>query len=268
MGTAIFMVLMVCGYWYTTRDVSSRFKLKRTFGWDVYFVVALYGCIFVLQGVLVIAIVYLLLWGFSGLMNHIPGLLSDELQLQRDFIMWSFLGIQAPVVIMLAVSVLLCLFCTSWSRSRNLDPAGRKSLYQQLTRSNGVEGLLYQCMDQGDLVFVTLRSRRVYIGMVHTLRCESGSTDNVVLIPMVSGFRDPETQKMQVEHNYASYYQKHGITPASEPISALYFRKVIMLNQIETLSLFDPATAMAFEALAEREREEEAEGGGMKSMFP
>jgi hypothetical protein len=268
MATAIFMVLMVCGYWYTTRDVSSRFKLKRTFGWDVYFVVALYGCIFVLQGLLVIAVVYLLLWGFSGLMNQFPWIIGHDLQLQRDFIMWSFLGIQAPVVIMLAVSVLLCLSCTSWSRSMQLDPAGRKSLYQQLTRSNGVEGLLYQCMDQGDLVFVTLRSRRVYIGMVHTLRCESGSTDNVVLIPMVSGYRDPETQKMQVEHNYASYYQQHGILPDSEPISALYFRKVIMLNQIETLSLFDPATATAFEALAEREREEDKQHDALKNHIP
>lgn len=37
MGTAIFMVLMVCGYWYTSRDLSTRFKIKRSFGWDVYF---------------------------------------------------------------------------------------------------------------------------------------------------------------------------------------------------------------------------------------
>ena len=41
MGTAIFMVLMVCGYWYTSRDLSTRFKIKRSFGWDVYFLVAL-----------------------------------------------------------------------------------------------------------------------------------------------------------------------------------------------------------------------------------
>lgn len=52
MGTAIFMVLMVCGYWYTSRDLSTRFKIKRSFGWDVYFLVALYGSIFVLQGVI------------------------------------------------------------------------------------------------------------------------------------------------------------------------------------------------------------------------
>jgi hypothetical protein len=59
MGTAIFMVLMVCGYWYTSRDLSTRFKIKRSFGWDVYFLVALYGCIFVLQGVVATGLLWL-----------------------------------------------------------------------------------------------------------------------------------------------------------------------------------------------------------------
>ena len=62
MGTAIFMVLMVCGYWYTSRDLSTRFKIKRSFGWDVYFLVALYGCIFVLQGVIATGLLWLLLF--------------------------------------------------------------------------------------------------------------------------------------------------------------------------------------------------------------
>lgn len=66
MGTAIFMVLMVCGYWYTSRDLSTRFKIKRSFGWDVYFLVALYGCIFVLQGVIATGLLWLLLFALSA----------------------------------------------------------------------------------------------------------------------------------------------------------------------------------------------------------
>ncbi|HHB1428563.1 TPA: hypothetical protein ACOQY6_004626, partial [Serratia odorifera] len=74
MGTAIFMVLLACGYWYTTRDLSSRFKLKRTYGWEVYFLVALYGCIFVLQGIIVVFIIWLVLLIFSQLANLIATL--------------------------------------------------------------------------------------------------------------------------------------------------------------------------------------------------
>ncbi len=258
MATAVFMVLMVCGYWYTTRDISTRFKLKRTFGWDVYFLVALYGCIFVLQGVLVIAIVYMLLWGVSSVINHLPEIhaLNQDVHYHRDFINWSFLGIQAPVVIMLCVSVMLCLFRTTWSPGLRLNSAGRKQLYKQLTSANGVEGILYQCMERGDMIYITLNSHRVYIGMVHTARCETSSTDNVVVIPMISGYRDRQTQQLVVEHNYAAYFEQHWITPVSEPNNALNFRKVILFSQIESLSLFDPATACGFEKLAPRIKQE------------
>ena len=135
------------------------------------------------------------------------------------------------------------------SAGLRLNTAGRRKLYKQLTRANGVEGILYQCMEQGDMVFITLQSRRVYIGMVHTARCETSSSDNVVVIPMVSGYCDKDTLELRVEHNYARYYRDHGITPVSEPVNVLNFRKVILLSQIETLSLFDPASACAFEKL-------------------
>jgi hypothetical protein len=194
----------------------------------------------------------MLLWGVSSVINHLPQIhaLSQNVYYHRDFINWSFLGIQAPVVIMLCVSVMLCLFRTTWSPGLRLNTAGRKQLYKQLTSANGVEGILYQCMEQGDMVYITLSSHRVYIGMVHTARCETSSTDNVVVIPMISGYRDRQTQQLRVEHNYAAHYLENWITPVSEPNNALNFRKVILINQIESLSLFDPATACGFEKLA------------------
>ncbi len=79
MGTAIFMVLMVCGYWYSSRDLSSRFKVRRSIGWDVYFLVALYGCIFVLQGMLATAIIWLLLLIVSSSANALHVILGKHL---------------------------------------------------------------------------------------------------------------------------------------------------------------------------------------------
>jgi hypothetical protein len=246
MGTAIFMVLMVCGYWYTSRDLSTRFKVKRSFGWDVYFLVALYGCIFVLQGVIATGLVWLVLLACSALFNAIPEL-SDGLHRdwQIEFMNWSFLGIQAPVVIMLAFAVAFCIYRSSWSGSARLNSTGRKKLYKKLTRANGVEGLLFQCMEEGELAWVTLKSRRIYIGMIHTATYETTSTSNVVLIPMLSGYRDGKTLNLNIEHNYSKWYAEHNITMDSEPKSAMAFRKVIMLDQIESLSLFDAASASA-----------------------
>ncbi len=246
MGTAIFMVLMVCGYWYTSRDLSTRFKIKRSFGWDVYFLVALYGCIFVLQGVLATGLIWLLLLAASAIFNAIPQL-ADGLhhQWQIEFMTWSFLGIQAPVVVMLAFAVAFCLYRSSWSGSARLDSNGRKKLYKKLSRANGVEGLLFQCMEEGELAWITLKSRRIYIGMIHAASYDNMATANVVLIPMLSGYRDGKKLNLCIEHNYSRWYAEHDITLDSEPKSAMAFRKVIMLDQIESLSLFDPASASA-----------------------
>ncbi|MTD27196.1 hypothetical protein [Erwinia sorbitola] len=246
MGTAIFMVLMVCGYWYTSRDLSTRFKIKRSFGWDVYFLVALYGCIFVLQGVLATGLIWLLLLAISATFNAIPSL-ADGLhhQWQIEFMTWSFLGIQAPVVIMLTFAVAFCLYRSSWSGSARLDSSGRKKLYKKLSKSNGVEGLLFQCMEEGELAWITLKSRRIYIGMIHAASYDNVATANVVLIPMLSGYRDGKSLNLCIEHNYSRWYAEHGITLDSEPKSAMAFRKVIMLEQIESLSLFDAASASA-----------------------
>lgn len=246
MGTAIFMVLMVCGYWYTSHDQTTRFKFKRSFGWDVYFLVALYGCVFVLQGMLATALLWLALLLASVVMNLLPGYFGPEYHhLQMSFMNWSFLGIQAPVVIMLAFAVVFCLWHSNWSASARLDSTGRRELYKHLSRANGVEGLIYQCMEKGDLAWVTLKSQRIYIGMIQTATFDSADANNIVLIPLLSGYRDSKTLDLHVEHNYSAWYDEHEIGLVSEPRSALDFRKVIMLSQVESLSLFDPAQVLA-----------------------
>ncbi|ORM71438.1 hypothetical protein HA48_15765 [Pantoea wallisii] len=245
MGTAIFMVLMVCGYWYTSRDMSSRLKIKRSIGWDVYFLIALYGCIFVVQGVLATALVWLILLAASAANNTFA--LSADLHARWhvDFMTWSFLGIQAPVVIMLTFAVLFCVYRSNWAGSARLTAGSRKELYQRLSRSNGIEQMLLHCMEEGELAWITLKSRRIYIGMIHAATFEYANTANVVMIPMLSGYRDPRTLNLAVEHNYSRWYHKHDISFSSTPKSALEFRKVLMVSQIESLSLFDPASATA-----------------------
>ncbi|RAU37781.1 hypothetical protein V1599_13030 [Enterobacter sp. ECC-175] len=258
MGTAIFMVLMVCGYWYTSRDLSTRFKIKRSFGWDVYFLVALYGCIFVLQGVIATGLLWLLLLALSAADNTFHFSSERYANWQMEFMNWSFLGIQAPVVLMLAFTILFCLYRSNWAGSARLDGSGRKKLYQRLAQSSGIEQLLYQCMEEGELAQVTLKSRRIYIGMIHTATLEYEKTANIVLIPMLSGYRDVKTMSMRIENNYSAWYDAHGITLDSEPRSAMAFRKVIMLSHIESLSLFDPASASALALVGREERSSDA----------
>lgn len=245
MATAIFMVLMVCGYWYASRDLSTRLKFKRTFGWDVYFLVALYGCIFVLQGLIATGLLWGLLLLISTILNQTPLGEGYYHHYQIDFMTGSFLGVQGPVMAMLSFTIFICLYRSNWAKSARLGSAERRELYKYLTRANGVEGILYECMEEGELAWVTLKSQRIYIGMIQTASFDSGNSSNIVLIPMLSGYRDENTLDLHVEHNYSAWYHDHNISLTSEEITALAFRKVIMLDQIESLSLFDPASELA-----------------------
>ncbi|HEP1076593.1 TPA: hypothetical protein QIY67_005087, partial [Enterobacter hormaechei subsp. steigerwaltii] len=175
---------------------------------------------------------------------------------QIDFMNWSFLGIQAPVVVMLAFAILFCLYRSNWAGSARLDGEGRKKLYKRLAQSSGIEQLLYQCMEQGELAQVALRSRRIYVGMIHTATLEYEKTANIVLIPMLSGYRDEKTMNLRIENNYSRWYHEHDITLDSDPRSAMDFRRVILLNQIESISLFDPASASALEMAPEEDNDE------------
>ena len=127
---AIFMVLMVCGYWYTSRDLSTRFKIKRSFGWDVYFLVALYGCILFFRGVIATGLLWLLLLALSAADNTFHFTSAKYADWQIDFMNWSFLGIQAPVVVMPTFAILFCLYRSNWAGSARLTAKGRKKIVQ------------------------------------------------------------------------------------------------------------------------------------------
>ena len=73
------------------------------------------------------------------------------------------------MVVMLAFAILFCLYRSNWAGSWTAEP---KKLYKRLAQASGIEQLLYQCMEQGELAQVTLRSRRIYVGMIHTATLE------------------------------------------------------------------------------------------------
>ncbi len=137
---------------------------------------------------------------------------------------------------------------SNWSESACLNSSGRKDLYQQLSNSNGVEQLLYQCMQEGELAWITLKNGAASISAWCTpppLNIEYEYTANIVLIPMLSGYHDSKTLSTSIKHNYSRWYAEHGITLNSEPKNAMAFRKVLMVDQIENLLLFDSASARA-----------------------
>jgi hypothetical protein len=119
--------------------------------------------------------------------------------------------------------------------------------YGRLSQSDGLEHLLFQSMQDDLLVLITLKSRKVYVGIVQQPRFLHGDLENVVIIPMLSGYRDKDSLAFQISHSYREYYDKHDIREAEGRLTLSHFRTVIPTAEIESASLFDLQTYTQFQ---------------------
>lgn len=80
-------------------------------------------------------------------------------------------------------------------------------------------------MEEGELAHVTLKSRRIYIGMIHTATLEYEKTANIVLIPMLSGYRDGKNMQLCIEHNYSNGMPSMTLRSIRSPKAPWIFAK-------------------------------------------
>lgn len=127
------------------------------------------------------------------------------------------------------------------------DDATRQKAYKEMAAQDGIEALLVQAIDEGKLIFVTLKSRKVYIGYVAAPRMEHHDTQHLSIIPYISGYRDKDTLRYHEQHRYYELYLSKDITADSEPLNLDHFRHVMPMEQIETVSIFDTETYKSFD---------------------
>ena len=111
-----------------------------------------------------------------------------------------------------------------------------------------------QVLDLHTSVKISLKSRKVYVGIIQSEQFERVDLDNVVIIPFLSGYRDKDTLRIEFDCNYVAVYEKHVIydnefwlDDNNLPILILAsdtmprfkdFRLVIRLDEIESIFLF------------------------------
>ncbi|MFK8260340.1 hypothetical protein ACFL9S_21450 [Erwinia sp. AnSW2-5] len=248
MGPLIIMVVLVCGFWYTQNHYQSRIKLARSDGWNAYFYVAMHGCKFAIQGFAVIFILFLILLILSAIINLLgfiwPNIHANLYSWMTDIKIMSY-----PIffILSLMMAVLLALGQGNSARRSLEDEDVRQKAYREMAAQDGIEALLVQAIDEGKLIFVTLKSRKVYIGYVTAPRMEHHETQHLAIIPYISGYRNKDTLRYHEQHRYYDLYLKKDITGDSEPLNFNHFRHVIPMEQIEAVSLFDTETYKSFD---------------------
>lgn len=85
MNTLLLVVILISGYVYVNRSLSSRYQFKRSTGWDAYFLVAAWGTAFV-----VISWVICSLLSVTGTLRLSLNWLTDFLGMEKEFIQRTF----------------------------------------------------------------------------------------------------------------------------------------------------------------------------------
>lgn len=255
MGPLVILVVLICGFWYTENHYQSRIRHARTTGWSSYFYVAMHGCKFVVLGIGCILFFYLALWVVS-LVISIPHLFSPEYG-KKDLYSWltdkTIFTYPVFFTLSMAASGLFAYVAGDEARKALKNEHVRQASYREMAAMDGVESLLVQSIDEDMLIFVTLKSRKVYIGYVAAPRIEHSHTHHLVIIPYISGYRDKDTLRYREQHRYYELYLSKGITADSAGLNLQHFRHVIPMDQVESISLFDTRTYVDFEKSSRRD---------------
>lgn len=261
MWAIVVVLILVCGHHYIDAHLPSQYKLKKSVGWNAYFLVAVKGFEFLILGAVaagfLVAILYMTMWVFN-----VPSLFMkdyDKFTYATDLMEFRLSGFSFWSVLWLSFTVLI-----SWGSKENTrkyykDPLNRLNGFREIAKDNAIEGIILESLEKmqyGILLFVTLKSRKVYIGMINDARFEGMDTDTLVLIPFISGYRDKDTLTFKIEHYYTDHYSQAGITLESDPISVFQFRHVIPLEQIESFSLFDVNTYISFQKMSQQKNDD------------
>ena len=248
MGPLVIMVVLVCGFWYTENHYQSRIRQARSNGWNSYFYVAMHGCKFAIQGFTLMAVTFVILLVISSVIN-VFGYFWPKLHVH--FYSWLTDVKIMSYPLFFVLSMLLAVFI-AYDQGNNARRAIeneeiRQSAYREMAAQDGIESLLVQAIDEGKLIFVTLKSRKVYIGYVAAPRMEHQETQHLALIPYISGYRDKDTLRYHEQHRYYELYLSKNITADSTPLNLNHFRHVIPMDQVESISIFDTETYKSFE---------------------
>lgn len=261
MWAALIVIVLVCGYHYTKCHLPSRYRQSKAIGWNAYFDVALKGGEFLISGVLIAAILVGILFVGMFIWN-IPAYLFGwytPFTFAHDLLKMRVFGLSMFSAMSIAFTIIVSIGKASEATKNHKDPQKRKAIFEEIAAHSAVENILLESVERGLLLLVTLKSRKVYVGMIDEARFNQLDTNTLVLIPFMSGYRDKDTLTFCVEHNYVDHYLSQGITLTSEPLSVYQFRHVLPFDQIESFSLFNVDTFESFKANIEAKKVAEAQ---------
>ncbi|MBF0786076.1 hypothetical protein E4T80_11435 [Muribacter muris] len=237
MAILLVMLVLILGYYYSSNYLPERFKLKRSTGWESYVLLGSHGIKFVIGGTIFASIVWFVFYILSFCLNipHYLGMDYNKFALEELLIQ----DISNDINIFhIMIAFGSWNICQQEIKKRKINV---NLLYQEMSNANNIVNLLLSAMSSQTPVKVSLKSKKVYIGIIDGTQFSSADLENIVIIPYLSGYRDKDKLDITFDCNYRSVYEKHNISYHSdrEEVNLRYFRNVIRLAEVESISLFN-----------------------------
>ena len=238
MGFGLFLVPVLAGYWLLTRLHYTRYRSVRGLGYHVLFQSAIAG-------------------GFLFSISFFITTFVLNPYLPQAGERWQ-MYVAAPYSDAVALSVLLGLMLPVI-----VNPFyGAEKASRVAAKRSGwlIESLIAESVESGQLIEVSLKSRKVYIGLALQSGIRMQGEPDVSLVPLASGYRHTDTQELRITTNYARVIrdlinESGNWDDASFNDLSNNLRIVIPMSEIVSARLFDWEVYQRFEEAARRIRE-------------
>ena len=252
MGIVYIAFILATGYIFSILYLPASHRISKSDGWVTYFQVAKYGfCFFLFT---LPFLIYIDLKDYARPLSNIIGF---------KYYHFKELGItptDAKVMVWAVFSILLALLtgCISWFIYKL--PILRNRVIKKSVRGDVLESVIYDHTQSNlnkyegsslSYISVTLKSRKVYVGLCNETTLGSGSITAIKLTPVLSGYRDKDTLQVNYKTNYFDHYSAHYLKDAEVNYEQVFnkFKVTLTIAEVESIGLFDIDEYIRFQNL-------------------
>lgn len=246
MAVLFTMLILVVGYHYARSLPSEKVNLKRSAGWETYVYLGFHGLRFLVMALVIAIILWIVVFLVLNFVDWVFNL-SVRIWLQRQVTCILFDDIQVYHVLVAVFAWALC-----QSEIKDKVEQGNTLIVENIRNYDGLLRLVIEAASTQKPLRLSLKSRKVYVGLVMEEQFESGDLDYVLIVPLVSGYRDKDTLDIFFDCSYVSVYEKHGLfvgdeLSEKELLKLDDFRLAIKVSEIESVSFFEFGVIHEFE---------------------
>ena len=216
-----YLLPVLAGYVFLTRLYFTRSDVLRDSGYHLFFKSAIAG--FVL-GLFVYLIIFILKTCEPGIGERWEPLLPFGTDFSYHHGVLSFLlGFAVPSVI---------------------NPFyGREQAERRTANERGhlIDLLIAESFDRSELVEISLRSGKSYIGFALESKMTRRGESDVALLPMASGYRDEDSRELKITNDYEDVILEYiDLGPEKSGVQIVDFRVVFPKSDIVSARIFLP----------------------------